>query len=133
MPTLLIRHGYGTRFINERSIERVPLAKSNGEHHFAKFGSFVEYSESIVLLPMAGIREVKIDNVWGYSAADGYINVYYFGLNAMALGYYMVANDTVSIPLLKGFPLVWCDLKVANNANNPTKKNNVVDLFSGNS
>lgn len=133
MPTLLIRHGYGTRLISEKLIEKVPIARKNNEQHYARFGGFIQGSESLVWSALAGVKKVKINSVYGFSETDGYFDVQYVGHNAVALGYYLSKDDTVSVPLFNGFPLVWCELRIAKNTNNTAHKSNVVDLFPGNS
>ena len=133
MPTLLIRHAYGTRLISEQLIEKVPIARKNNEQHYAKFGGFVQGSESLVWSIYAGVQKVKINSVYGFSQTDGHFDVQYVGHNAVALGYYRSKNDTVSVPLFNGFPLVWCELRIAEQTNNSAQHSNVVDLFPGNS
>ncbi len=75
---------------------------------------------------------MKINNVFGFGSKDGYLDVQYIGPNAVALGYYLSKTDTVSVPLFNRFPLVWCDLPIAENTNNTAQNSNVVDLFPGN-
>ena len=132
MPTLLIRHGYGTRLISEKLTEKVPIARKNNEQHYAKFGGFVQGSESLVWSTLAGVKKVKVNSVYGFSQTDGYLDVTYYGSAAVALGYYSMLTKTVTIPLFGGMPLVWCELKVVDRANHPTQNSNVVDLFPGN-
>lgn len=132
MPTLLIRHGYGTRFVSEKHTELVPLAGQNGQQHYARFAGFIEQSESVVWSVLARVKKVKINNVYGFGKTDGYFDVTYYGGSVVALGYYSMLNKTVTIPLLEGMPLVWCELKVIDSANHSTQHTNVVDLFPGN-
>ena len=133
MPTLLIRHGHGNHFVSERHTERVPLARQNNEQHFARFGCFIQQSDSLVWSKLAGLQKVKINNVFGFSQTNGYIDTVYYGYDVVALGYYSRRYDTVSVPLFDGFPLVWCELRIVDGTNNPPKHSNVVDLFPGNS
>lgn len=131
MPTLLIRHGYATKLVSENRNEKVPIARKNNEQHYAKFGGFVQQTDSLVYSRLSGTIPVKINSVFGFSETDGYLNVQYVGDFAVALGYYAAGTNTVIVPLFVGFPLVWCDLQKTDNANNLTKNSNVINLFSG--
>ena len=131
MATLIIRHGYRTKMISERHTEKIPIAKRNGELHFAKFGGFIQQSDSLVWSVLAGLSRVKVITVFGFSQTDGYLDVQYFGYNAIALGYYSKSDDTVSMPLFDGFPLVWCELRIADSADNLTNNHNVFSLLPG--
>lgn len=133
MPTLLIRHGYGTRMVSENRTEKVPIARKNNEQHYARFAGFIQQTSSVVYSRLSGTTQVKINNVFGFSETDGYLDVQYVGNYAVALGYFFAGTNTVIVPLIDGFPLIWCDLKVTDRADNLPNKNNVFNLFPGNS
>lgn len=132
MPTLLIRHGYGTRYISEKHNELVPLAVQNGQQHYARFAGFIEQSGSVIWSELARVKKVKINSAYGFSKTDGYLDVVYFGGCAVALGYYSILTKAVAIPLFDGMPLVWCELKVTDRTYNLSNQSNVFNLFPGN-
>lgn len=130
MATLLLRHGYGIKHVNESLNEQVPIACRKNNEHYVSFGGFIERPENILWSKFSQVRKVKINNVYGFSKTDGYFDVVHFGLNVVGLGYYSLVENAVRVPLFDGLPLVWCEVREWGERYKPTEHSKVVNLFT---